>query len=315
MLPEPKLFQASYMKLKRAKKHFAELQLEVEGYLNSEPLQLVWEAVPWTERNAKVFSPGTKLVGLVAHILHEVPETLAPIIGDVVHNLRSALDIMMSEVVSKEASHIDIRTVGLPCWRGPKSKEGSIGRIRDAGPAIVALVEAWEPYEGGASRLYALSELDNKDKHRSIIPTMMGAGVSLGRAFFAHEIAPETIIEHFPKWSKVVEGQVLSCGEPTGLPPAGTVVKVTPGLALDGDAIADRVGDVIGRELIAELEWHIDVVTGVLFSFESGVYPEFVSHPHREPVSIGNGMWISPPEMSPDDALKFIETDLRVSKA
>jgi hypothetical protein len=95
----PTKFSASYLKVQRAEKHQAELRSEVQTYFDSKPLTVVWENIPWSERFAKSFKANTELVGAVVRIEKAVPDRLAPIIGDVVHNLRSALDIMMCDAV------------------------------------------------------------------------------------------------------------------------------------------------------------------------------------------------------------------------
>lgn len=163
MLPVPLRFHASHQKLARARKHIAELRVEVAAYIATGPLELVWERIAWMPRLAGICSPDTELAGLVAHIRQPVPETLAPVIGDAVHNLRSALDIMMCEIVVQADPAVRIRNVNFPCWRDATGKSHAlkISEVRRSGDAIVALVEAWQPFEGGASRLYALSELNN----------------------------------------------------------------------------------------------------------------------------------------------------------
>ena len=149
--------------------------------------------------------------------------------------------------------------------------------------------------------IFELSELDNMDKHRSIIPTITSAEYSEGHALAAHRLARADLIDPFPARRKVQEGQILMVGSKEMMPPAGTVANAECGLAFG------EIANVVGRGLLEELSWQADIITGVLFSFETHTFPKFTRPAPLRPVHVGNGAWLGPPGMSPEEVLKYVQ--------
>src|SRR3954466_10930543 len=99
-IEEKDLFAASYVKLARARHFIQELEAEAERYKNSDPtsVRLDHEANP---PNIHVEWKGVTLMP-------------GAIIGDAVHNLRTALDLMASELARIKGSQIKTCTFHLP---------------------------------------------------------------------------------------------------------------------------------------------------------------------------------------------------------
>jgi hypothetical protein len=236
----------------------------------------------------------TPLLGLTARFHQDVPEGLAPIIGDVVHNLRSALDVMMTELIaSLQHPSVRLNQISFPFWDNtkPNSKKNAFIRsqVQFAHDGLKSLLEAWEPFPSGKSRLFALNELWNRDKHRSIIPVRAGIEYSENFAAFIHTLNGEPWVDAFPVIKATHDGKVhMTCAQSFG-PPAGTEVPCKCRLGLDGDA------HINGRLILPELEWQIEVVSGVLLSFETGVLPTFLPPPSPGPVQTDEGSWAFPP--------------------
>jgi hypothetical protein len=301
----PYKFRASYLKLDRASEHMDELRALVATYIAAEPLGFTWEPVPWLEEFAKIHPRDACLIGLVPRVRIPIPETLAPIIGDVVHNLRSALDIMMFDLISEGVPEDKRRFISFPFWRSESTKAKAMQYV-EPNPRIASLVNAWEPYPGGRSRLYALHEMWNADKHRSIIPMMGGVEFSQGQALFGHSLNGEPLIDPFPVRKQVRDGRpyiVQQQGD--NAPPLGAQIPCVVRLALDGDA------EIKGRDLIQELDAHCKVVRYVLESIETGVAPTYAPPPSPRPVSIGPGQWMFPPTMTPEDVDKWLSENER----
>lgn len=299
-------FRASHLKVNRAAHHIDELNAEFAAYTATAPLKLVWEQIDWIERFESIYPSNSKLVGLVSRIHNPVPEKLAPIIGDVVHNLRSALDIMMTEVVLNHDAGAVTRLLCFPMWEDDSKKKNALSKsqVGRAAPIVQTLVEAWEPFRGGRSRLFALHELWNLDKHRSIIPVMSGAEFSEGMASFLHELKGEQIIDPFPARKQVWDGKLLAASQEESGPPIGTEIPCNFLLGLDGDS------EVKGRDLLVELKAQIEIVRAVLISFETFDFPDFAPPPKPGPVRVNGGHWMFPPSMSPDDVDQWIEENL-----
>ncbi len=297
---QPARFRASYLKLARAKKHFSELKDEIDTYLAYRPLEMIWEPISWESRYSSIYPQDTPLLGLVAHISHVIPESLAPIIGDTVHNLRSALDIMMCELVSNIDPSLS-KKAHFPFWEDESKKREALTRSRVgvAGDGIVDLIGQWQPYRRGASRLYALHELDNCDKHRSIIPAITGAEFSKGGA-----LSTEPVIDPFPARQLVRDGQIFMTMPAALGELQGQKIPCACNLAFDGDE------EIRGYSLLDELSSQVNIGEAVLYSFETGTPPHFVTPTPRKPAQVATGVWLTPPEFTPAQMEEFIKAKM-----
>lgn len=253
------------------------------------------ERIEPQERFAKLHPPGTEFAGYVVRIREDVPETLAPIAGDVIHNLRSALDIMMCELV-RSADEIkaiipphEIEGVRFPfCKSDDKlDEEAKNSGVIGAGQTVLELVNAWQPFQNGAAGLYELHRLDIVDKHRSIIPTMVGAEFSLP-SLLTSDLADGTpVFDPNPERCRVREGQIITVWSTSQIQtPLGTQMPCLTKLALVGEHLN-------GRDLLETLRHLIDVVDAVLTSFETETPPDFVPAPTPDPTPIPPGSWVA----------------------
>ena len=161
----------SFLKLDRAKKHIKELRCEIADFESSNPYQLVYEQ--------KV--EGGEIICRLSVNQPPPSKEWAVIIGDVVHNLRSALDLLACSLVKAH-------TVGSDCFKlrvsFPISNseieflDGGLKRVSGASELVKTIIEGLQPYKGGNNLFYWISELDNLDKHRLLIPTFTPVNVS-----------------------------------------------------------------------------------------------------------------------------------------
>ena len=79
--------EGSWIKLHRSAQHIAELECNIQNYLNSKPFGLV-----------KVEEQNGDLVSRIK-LLQPIPIEWSAIIGDAVHNMRSALDLLAWQLV------------------------------------------------------------------------------------------------------------------------------------------------------------------------------------------------------------------------
>jgi hypothetical protein len=101
-----------------------------------------------------------------------VPDGIRLILGDAVHNLRSALDYLVDILVRANEATPGTYTA-FPVWRkrGVPGRRpfGSLvaGKVRGVAPEVAYVFNALEAYEGGAHQaLWTLDQLDILDKHR-----------------------------------------------------------------------------------------------------------------------------------------------------
>lgn len=152
-------------KERQARVHWQTLAGEIKTFLREHPPRTVGH-----------FDEGDTLYEIVAQDVHPVPESIALLIGDVVHNARSCLEHLAHELVD----HPTGRTAFPLHLIEPRNRQGEVipttiqGGLREE---IRQVVESLQPYvvtPNAPSRnpLAILSKLDNIDKHRIILPTL-----------------------------------------------------------------------------------------------------------------------------------------------
>jgi hypothetical protein len=111
----------------------------------------------------------------VARVGTKFPKHVPTILGDAVHNLRTALDHAYCQLVTHNGSVPNTQTQ-FYFAKDRSSLEGTIGRqAADSLPAqriIDLILNEIQLFEGGKLDLYGLHRLDITDKHLLLIPTM-----------------------------------------------------------------------------------------------------------------------------------------------
>lgn len=156
------LFASARSKLKWADEHFAKLNETLNAFYASAYQVMVQDDPNTGRRTYDIF------------IKRELPDSVPFLIGDVVHNLRSALDHVAYEIV-KRGGGTPSQGLVFPIKDTRKEVVDAIkSEIQvAAGSDIVSLiVDGIQPHEGGKGHpLWVLHRLDCIDKHRELLPT------------------------------------------------------------------------------------------------------------------------------------------------
>jgi hypothetical protein len=98
------------------------------------------------------------------------PDRSAILVGDIVHNMRTSLDHMASEMARLNGK--GDASVNFPFSNSAAELKKMIEwkKFYFCGGEAVALLRTFEPYRGGNLELRAIHDLDNGDKHRALIP-------------------------------------------------------------------------------------------------------------------------------------------------
>ena len=159
---EPTLFSNARSKVKRADEHIDELNRVLDLFLQTAFYRF------GVEKRAD-----TSQFLLKYQITTAVPrDDIALILGDVIHNLRAALDHMIWELVSR-CNGTPTGELYFPvCETRAKLKKAiNNGQIKVLGADIADLILNYiKPYKRGNNLLFALHSLDIIDKHRLLIP-------------------------------------------------------------------------------------------------------------------------------------------------
>ena len=145
-------------KLGRALEHLLRLDDQMHEYLDSDPIGVQRQLQK--DANTSVFA-------LVVE--RPPPLELAVLVGEVVHQLRSALDHVANQLV-RAAGNTPTRRTAFPVLLRPPDQEFKIDGGVD--PAALAAVSSFQPYRRGVEPeghpLAMLNELWNRDKHRNL---------------------------------------------------------------------------------------------------------------------------------------------------
>ncbi len=166
-------FEPSKLKLDRAAEHLREFESAVAAYLNSKPCAIIVEAFP----GGLTEHMGTQAWN--ARIRNPAPIKLSAMIGDIIHNLRTALDLLVCDLVTingKSAKQVYFPFCATASELSHVIRERKIHR---AGSDVVALIESMKPYTGGNIALRAIHDLDVTDKHHALLPVLAAASVPL----------------------------------------------------------------------------------------------------------------------------------------
>lgn len=160
-------------KLLRADEHLHEFRVTVARHLAFDPIAVVRkfeDHIP--EKSGRA--------GLTwrAKVETEPPLSLSVIAGDLIHNLRSALDHLAQQLVlvnggipederNPKTQFPIITSQGTPTIH---ARSGTISRKAQA------ILEAVQPDETGEHPLHIVQTLSNIDKHRRIVFTQLGMG-------------------------------------------------------------------------------------------------------------------------------------------
>jgi hypothetical protein len=156
------LFAGSEAKVRRAERLVHELEACLQQFLQNGACSVE------IHEDAATGSHTLKVVAS-----KPLPEDIPLIIGDAANNLRSSLDILISAFVRKAGGNI--AAASLPIHETRENLEGSLQRseIHRVRPDIAQFVlNDVKPYKDGNFSVWALSKLDNVNKHRLVIPVL-----------------------------------------------------------------------------------------------------------------------------------------------
>jgi hypothetical protein len=166
-------------KLRQADVHLVTLYNEFARYINSSPYRLQTKS-----------DTGDGKPGVVFEVTKEPPIYLAAIVGDVVHNLRAALDYIAHELTIRNGAKPTRRTqfpIGLT-EDDFLNQAITLKKFNTVSIDALKIASAFQPYrldedKRTAHFLWQLAKLSNMDKHHTLALAAVGTQVS---ASFTH---------------------------------------------------------------------------------------------------------------------------------
>ena len=224
-------FEASKLKLERAEGHLQEFEAAVAVYLKGKPCVLLVERFGLSETLTEAQSWNVR-------IREHVPSRFSAVIGDIIHNLRTALDLLACDLVAV-SGHAPTK-VYFPFSASADELPAMIRKrkVHLAGSDIASAIESLKPYKGGIVALRAIHDLDLTDKHRALLPTLAAVSVPL-RGLLGPNV-PEAMMNFHSLVAK--DGQMIIGTTRSLRLPLGMEIPSSFYLALDfGDPIGHRV--------------------------------------------------------------------------
>ncbi len=156
------------VKIERAKKHLRDLAAEI--------LTLTHTTIVHPDPNTGVAPHPITFTWGTLHDFKTVPTLsfdVVAISGDLVHNLRSALDHLAHQLVFVGSPHLTTstisRNIGFPIAESMTKYETiKAGKVEGMRPEAKEAIDRLKPYKGGNDALWRVHELDNIDKHRAL---------------------------------------------------------------------------------------------------------------------------------------------------
>jgi hypothetical protein len=176
-----------WLKIKRAEKHLADLENEIAVYAARRPYEARRVIQAKSNPNHYRFD---------LHITEPPDPCLAIIIGDILHNARSALDHITVGIAPKNRkSKAGFPVLAKDLWlkngrcfvyrerRDVDARRSYNSKVKGIVPGARAIIEAAQPYNRGGTAnrqpLAFLNALENADKHRELLVIAAGAGSAL----------------------------------------------------------------------------------------------------------------------------------------
>ena len=207
----------------------------------------------------------------------DIDEPIPAAIGDVIQNLRSALDHIAYQLVFKDTNGFGIpyrrgkkrkdpfKHVQFPIFDGPSDYEsGKHGQIEGMLQPSIDAIDATEPYKTGNDTIWLIGKLNNIDKHRRLV--MMGGCTSIDLGgIFARTISkglfPRLAVPSFSAF--VTDGEIRKAGDvlyTDGSPDA----KFDANLRFPPLVAFNEIGVIERKPVIKTLHEMVDLVDGVI---------------------------------------------------
>jgi hypothetical protein len=240
-------FDSSRRKIARAKNHLTDLKREVLFFFEQKPYEIFTDPDPTNPK----------------HLVHklrltcQIPDAFSAATGDVVDNLRAALDHAMYGVAIASGCK-NPREAYFPFSKDAASFERTLkGRCRDVPQEIYPLLRSYEPYKGGSETLWALNLLCIANKHKLVVPVgtaTFNAGMSFSATGFVS-------MPYDHAWNRIKNEMELFTADP--------MAQLKGNFNLGFYIAFGEIESVDGKPAIETLDLFVDMVETILREIEA----------------------------------------------
>jgi hypothetical protein len=247
------MLESARLKLDRAKHHIGDLKAAFDAFVQTHSHTL-----------AVGSDPNTGEITVELRFNEQIPTNISLILADAVHNLRTALDHAMWELMGLDGGTQDKHTT-LPTGDTRQNYESRCNGIKTPRGDTKKFLVGLATYKGGAGgEIYAMHQLDNREKHTIITP--LASLVRISRMKFVDP-----------------HGRVIAdmADSSFGPGPDGRVrvARMGPGITVEFDQNAERTIEIFFRDvegfrfkrIVPTLMHLADAVSDCLGQFETFV--------------------------------------------
>lgn len=145
------------------------------GFLATDPYEFVPDKHPETGKP-------------ILHVrrAEPLPLCLAPIVGDVAHNLRASLDHLIPQLILANGQEPNYEATEFPIGKNKASYESKKARqVEGISDAASKFMDRIQPYKGGTEAFWQIHHLDVVDKHRLVVAVAASHGRRVTREHWA----------------------------------------------------------------------------------------------------------------------------------
>ena len=146
------------LKTERADKHIRDLESEI----------IIWKKNGYCiDRQT---DPDTGDILYKFRIKTPIDPMWGTLVGDAAHNLRTALDHLIYQLIDIKGGTVTNRTA-FPIAKSPQAYESEFAaKVDGIDPKAINLIHRFHTYHGGNEDFWRIHEIDRIDKHRLLIP-------------------------------------------------------------------------------------------------------------------------------------------------
>jgi hypothetical protein len=237
------IFKSPRGMLGQAKRHLSKLEAKINTFVRDKP---------WTGVVEKDIDGVTNVAKI--KFTKQLSEELPHIVFDCANNLRSVLD-QIAFAIGRKHIGSDPKSAKFPF--GPTESDmlnNLAGGCKDLPAEIRNLFASFKPYKGGNNAIWAMNELCNVPKHKTIYPVVIGGGtLGLGGNF---AVGAGGLQIQGPTWDSE-KNEMIFARFPDGAIQGNPNFNVTFGVALDDvdEVIRGQHPVKVLRSMTGEVEY------------------------------------------------------------
>ncbi len=194
-----------FLKIQRAKQHLAYLADIERQFFQSAQSKLIEKVDPAT---------GNREVRVILDA--EVPEEIHILCGEVIYQIRSALDQLAVSLARLSNGPVKLKDIYFPTGNSDLDFQRQLNeKTKGIDPDLVLQITLAKPFDGGNDVLRSVFPLANVDKHLELIPTHAGGFID-GMSHFELSDFVGTGITIDGKLQSLYDGVLITTLSPTG---------------------------------------------------------------------------------------------------